>query len=401
MQFPWLEDLEKRGHITPAAKEEIYANCAGILKTADWSKWLQGPPKPKSAPKSSARSPSKGGMPPLDWSSIASGVAASGTAAIGPMAMEALGKHLEERKDIKDTLKDIHRVKTEILGMPQFEDHKEKAAARFDEIAHLAPAVARNKPLMTTILKEKMHSGLTSLDAQNLSIIQASLMPAKTLSKLQKKASAEEFADTYITVVEMAKEAGLSGTTVGRLLANTLAMAGLSAAGGVGVGAVRHLLAERDKKDLNRKLTASFEEAMRLSSSEKHKSNELIHAYPEKARQAFQTLVHFAPHVAMEPNAARSFMNKLVKYDEVGGVQVDDVKNLSEIERNIRSGASGSPFFQGLAEGSKAFGLTKALEGSLGSLSKPLHSEMEQLVAEDMGFKVNKGKGTRSNTYKM
>ncbi len=370
MQYVWLEQLEKCGSISRAAKAEIYSNCSPLLKEADAKPGFFSLMKEKLT--ESLKNPD-----------VQAKLKQALSGAVGA-GFGALMTSYKQKRSIQKNMDQLIQVRHDILAMPEFGQHPEKAEARLVEIAKLAPTVAVNKPLLVSILKEKLHSGLTAADAQQLSIIQASFTDAPLLSLMQKKASAEEFADTYLTVVEMAKEAGLEGKTVTQFLTNTLAMAGLSVAGGIGVGAVKELIAHRDRKELNKKLSDSFSEAMRQSKQNQESQTEVIHANPERARQAFQTMVHFAPHAALDPYAARSFMNKIVNYYDHTGVGTDEIKSLSEIERNIRSISSGSPFFQGLADGTKAFGLGKALEGSIGAVSKPLHSELEAMVATDL-----------------
>lgn len=167
---------------------------------------------------------------------------------------------------------------------------------------------------------------------------------------------AVSLADVVITTgATLGLEKGGSAKTPGTIrdvAHKILPFASLGIAGGLGLGLVRHGVAQIDKKELEKKLKKSFEEALRMGPSDQ----DPLHQDIGKARQAFQTLVHFAPHVACDPSAARAFMNKLVSYDQ--GILTSDVKDLTEIERNLHQAKGDStPFMSGFSSGSEAFGL--------------------------------------------
>lgn len=52
------------------------------------------------------------------------------------------------------------------------------------------------------------------------------------------------------------------------------------------------------------------------------------------ARQYFDSLFHFAPAIALEPQAAGSYVRMGVYYHAEGGPQVDVLKNVSDIQKN-------------------------------------------------------------------
>ena len=142
---------------------------------------------------------------------------------------------------------------------------------------------------------------------------------------------------------------------VGKLLKNVGILGSVALLGGLGTGAAKHLISMRDQKQLEKGLRSSFDAAMKMSPAEK----EPLHDNPAKSRQAFDTLAHFAPHVAVQPAAARAFMNRLIHYDMA--LQATDVKDLSEIERNLaQARGDHPPFIAGFGAGVDAFGLSQA-----------------------------------------
>ena len=86
-----------------------------------------------------------------------------------------------------------------------------------------------------------------------------------------------------------------------------------------------------------------------------------IHRDPEKTRSIFNTLVHFAPEVATDHNAANAFIRKMLAYNDTG-INTDEVKNLSEITRNLRDSKSRGGM---LTDISKFTGLDKSISTGL------------------------------------
>lgn len=377
MQYAWLEQLVKEGHVSERARDAIYRDCSGILKLSAagvtqydprfeqfWDKhgkWITGK---------------------------VNTVLALGATAAGASFLSSLSA----RKAMSKATASIASARKAVVTNPEFSAHREKAEARFDDLVRIAPTVAQNPDLSLRIIKEKIHSGFSSQDIQGLALIQATYtpnMPAQMkLTERAKTASAEKVGVTLATQIMMCKEAGISLKTMGRAAENALVLSTIPILGGLGVGAVKHVESVRDKKKLNERLTASFEQAMRMSDPDKDGLAE----NKETARQAFQVLAHFSPHVALEPNAAKAFMKKLVAWSGQGP-QIEDIKNLSDIEKNYRSGSRGSSFFEGLASGSKALGLDQSLRASTGSLAKPMEFELANEAAADMGLPSTWRKG--------
>jgi hypothetical protein len=261
--------------------------------------------------------------------------------------------------------------------------------------------------LVKRLVKEHLHSGFTKEDIQRLAQIQASYSPktddpTRINNKLLKmtKSSAEippatmgkicadvvcilkeaAAATKFQSVGRAAVKANRSWETAKQILQTGAIVSGLGAITGVGAGAINVLVKSQDKKKLEKKLSDSFEEAMKRSDP----STEPLHANKEKARMAFNTLTHFAPHVAVEPEAARAFMLNMVGMDH--GVQVGTVKDLAEIEKNLRSSKGSNPFFEGLAAGSSAMGMQGALSRSTGQLLDPFVQQGQEEIGAQIGW---------------
>ena len=137
-------------------------------------------------------------------------------------------------------------------------------------------------------------------------------------------------------------------------------------------GAINTGMAKLKQRELKKGLEDSFSKALGASDPDREP---LLHN-KEKARQAFATLSHFAPHVALDPHAARAFMNKIVSYDQ--GVDAGTVKELSEITKNLSSSQSVSPFVSGFAVGANIVGMPKIVGGGIEGISKHLAEESIQ-----------------------
>jgi len=188
---------------------------------------------------------------------------------------------------------------------------------------------------------------------------------------MSKKASvsAEKLGKIYADVIcimesrgvdKLASEAGAFSKFF-----ETLAIAaGVGATAGVGMGTVNYVNSKLNARNLREELQKSFNEAMKRS----HPTDEPLHANKDKARQAFETLVHFAPNVARDPSAARGFMNSMIRYNL--GTDPGVVKELSEIERNIASIKPMNPFVEGFSSGAKMMDIGKSVSKVTGDVAK-------------------------------
>lgn len=375
MKIVWLEQMTKEGTVSKAARDAIYADCLSVIKLA-------------SGPDAFEK-----------WMAENKGLVGAAGLALGGFAANKLITPIKNYLEGRRIAGDLEVVKKEILSRPDMAAHKDKALARFDELVRIAPSVARSPDLVSRILKEKLHSGFTSEDVQRLAQIQAAYTPnmdaqsslsKKTvaISSRTKTASERRAGETLAAVLTMYKEAGIRGKTLVKALENTLLRTSPAILGGMGVGATMHLVGKSNKKEMEAALAKSFQAAVNGSDPERDglKENE------EKSRQYFQILAHFSPHVALQPEAARSFMSKMTHYDSTGrgAVQVEDIKNLSEIQRNY--GGKTSPFFEGLASGAKAFGLDGALRSGVSAIGRPLDAEVTMMARDDMGLTLSQMK---------
>lgn len=380
MQFPWLEELVKKGHVSEVERDGIYSSCAQLVKTASTAGWSpeHHAMHAELTKKYQAQFMQKAKIP-------------------GAIAMMALpfavskiyGRH-QESKAIKSEIAAIAKNRETLLAHPDFAPDRAKAEARFDEIAGLAPTVAQNPTLMGRLLKDKLHSGLTSDDVNTLAIIQSSYTPKYSYQeKLTKKAAEEQLGETAADMLLVCAEAGLCKTAkmgilgvpsgVSKVLSNILMATAVPTLYGVGRGVVDHLSEMRNKTVREKRLTESFQEALQSPEGESLRNQ------PEKARQAFQTLAHFSPNVAMQPTAARSFMKKLVDYK--GDVHSGDLRDLTDIEKNMR-GSGPSTFLKGFREGADAAGFKDALKSGVAPVTGAYSRQLEMELATSLG--VNK-----------
>lgn len=373
MRYPWLDELEKNGTISAEACEEIYDDCSMIIKHAN-------PTPPPIVQKMDSIINSVAMM--LGMAGIMGGVGS----VIGGM---------KSRKEIETTLKGITETRNSVLSDPDLMNNNGKAEARFNEVATIAPSVAQNKNFMVPFIKSKLNAGLDEHDIERLALLQANYttMPQqlkmnKTIEKssILTKTSAEKLgesmADCHFIVKEALNQKGeqlLGG--VGKALLRIMALSSIPVLGGVGVGAFKEVIGRKRREEMERAHEASFLKAMKLSDPD----TEPLHANKDKAEAAFKTLAHFAPNVAIEPQAAKAFMNKLVSYDM--GINIGDVKDLSEIEKNIGQVRRDDPFLSGFASGTKDLGLSKVVGDSIGSISKPLMGDVSDSLSKAMGFK--------------
>jgi len=395
MRYPWLDELEKNGTISKEACEEIYRDCSLLIKTGGIGNVATGASDDvarviKKLDRYLSRNLAAGdkvekmreGMPEI-LKSLDDNLGKYvlpylppmliGGAVAGTMGVIDKRRHM---KDLEKTVDDLSETRQAILSDPDLSKSKGKAEARFKEITAVAPSVARNKKFMLPFVKSKLNNGLDENDLERLALLQANYtsMPDQLrlgemidkkegMPKLSSAKLGENMADCYFIVKEATAQDAIKGG-LGRALLGILAMSSIPILGGLGVGAFKEVMNRKNKKDMALAHESSFSQAMKLSDPDK----EPLHANKSKAEAAFKTLAHFAPNVAVEPQAAKAFMNKLVSYDM--GINVGDVKDLSEIEKNIGYAKKDSPFISGFATGTKDLGLSKVVGDTVGTVSK-------------------------------
>jgi len=398
MQYSWLEKMVKEGHVRPAVRDSIYASCSDILTKAagvgQYEDFFKKHFKVPADFPGSAKEWIQGSNPLLHQAmTLLSTVGIVGGAA----AYYAAKTGLSDSKDIKTIIEN----RQAILSDPAVERYKEKASARFDEVVKVAPKVATQKELIKRLVLDRLHSGFTSNDYQNFAGIQASYAPqSKDTGRVAKKyesasktasMSAEASGSICADVVLLLKDAGLDKVaatpvaggifdSVKRILATMGVVSGVGVVTGLGAGAVNAVSHAMDEAKLKKNLKKSYDEAMRRSDP----NREPLHANKDKARQAFETLVHFAPHVAVEPSAARAFMNTIVSNDQ--GTHISHVKDLADIERNLRGTKGSNPFLEGLRSGAEAVGLGGTVGGAMRDVMKPVIGQTQEAMGHTIGY---------------
>jgi len=396
MQYAFLEKLAADGHISASDKGRIYGTCSDILsKTAAF------------------RNPFKKAVP--TWKDVGEAWVDQGkllTRKLLPIGALGGMAYLASKGLAAGEAKKINLCKMNLLQHPDFSAHPEKAEARFDEVVKLAPAVAAKPELVMRLVRNNLHSGFTSSDIQRLAQLQATYEKGmftstssseavhKALSKNAAETSSQDIGNIAATIVQILAEAGLGdlsktastpwdkapsgfskATNIAKQVLTTGAIvSGFGALVGLGTGAINQAADIYKSKRRDAELRASFMEAMKRSDP----GREPLHANHEKALQAFQTLTHFAPHVAADPEAARAFMLNLISMDQ--GVQVGAIKDLSEIEKNLKTIRPENPFLKGFMAGAETAGMKGSFGDSTKSVLEPFVEHGKSEIRREMGY---------------
>lgn len=396
MQYAWLEKMASEGHIRPEAKAKIYEDCSRLLKLAA-SRDAKKDPAAEKVKKV------------LDF-----------TVGFGTNLMvNSAWDRLMEARGMRQTLDSIRNSRAGILADPAFGDYKEKADARFTELAKVAPTLAANPAKAKELVGKALHTGFSNDDMNHLAVIQAVYTAhdpdysSKLHQKMTKQASAARVGEMYADVLFLVKEAGLLGSITGginragaaategvartmggvrpstamQVLKNVALVSSIPLLAGVGQGLVSEFVASRDSKQMAAKLRESFNEALRLSekSDLSHTNGFSLRDRSAEAMRVFQALAHFAPHVAVQPDAAHAFMTRIVS----SGLSVDtpDIKQLTDIEKNIAGAGKQSPFFEGFTSAVKGVGLGEGIRTTIKDTTAPLHEKTRQAISRDIGLK--------------
>jgi len=127
---------------------------------------------------------------------------------------------------------------------------------------------------------------------------------------------------------------------------------------------------------MKRKLSASFEAAM----GSKDEVGTTLRSEKAQAREAFDTLSHFAPGVASQPTAAKSFMSKMISIGGAGAhLTTDEVKSLAHTQDFINKGKL-SPFSEGFGYGVGSIGLQGAMSKGLTGASDAMSEQMGSAI---------------------
>lgn len=422
MQYAWLEKMAQEGHVRPEVKDAIYADCSRVLHKYATEYQHIDPAQLKRLAEGTADAVGvhvvnalggKGGkvkaprltgwekfmkrMAPVQQGlALAMGIGIP-AALIGSAIYRAPGA-VSERE-----AKKLKASRDSIFKNTDFGPHTDKAYARFDELVRISPLAASQPAIAGRILKERLHSGLTAQDAQNLALYQSSEKGYSTAvipriaTEASKTASAilpmspEKMGELCADMVTLVKEAaGKKPIKYWEAFKSILPAMGIVTGAhlltAAGVGTAHMIGSSIKKKKLEEQLQKSYADAMRQSDP----NREPLHANKEKAQRAFQTLVHFSPQVATDPSAARAFMNSIVSQDL--GTHIGTVKELSEIERNLGQVKVPHPFVEGLREGAQLTGMGKAIGGTTKELFSPIVAQGEHDLASALGMKALKPK---------
>ena len=372
MRYAWLEEMVEDGLIRKEAAAAIYSDCCSVME--------------KSAEEPAVR---KDLLQALLYGTAVTTMGQGAQIAAYQMRQKILDSQTKAKID-------INRQRLVTMFSPK---DREKAEARFNEIAKLAPHLATNEMVMRKLLQRKVRNGLSERDTRALLMAQMDLDPRAKQYGATKRASQEfmESRDLKATLagnamadaclaahnklsddlfcktaghimrsldaavaMELEKTAKVPGGFTDQLkyILNRAA-ASAAIAGGLtgGYALSRHM------KDRNMavKLDNSFNKAIQMSPDSPLTENK------DKARQAFGTLAHFAPHVAAEPHAAKAYMMKMVEYDR--GPQVGDIKDLAEIEKNLGSIRGGMLDMLSHSMQTANTSLAKNIEGAWGEVT--------------------------------
>lgn len=243
-------------------------------------------------------------------------------------------------------------VKATVLSNPKLIMDKEKASARFNEIAKIAPALSTNVEFMTRMVEKNLHSGLSSEDIQRLALLQSQHMSEQLKSSTLMPKLASENLGKMLADVYIVKEAAVTNWS-NILKDQTKHMAAFAAlTGGIAaISGAAHMVADKFKQ---KKLQATLEDTFRQAGEGDHPNAQMIRENPDQARAAFKTLTHFAPHVALDPLTTRSFLSQVLTYGgTAGGMNVENVKTLTEIQKNVDRSSRPGSFSAGFETGAK------------------------------------------------
>lgn len=363
MKITWLENLEKQGHISEQAKALIYQDCEELV-AGDLHKVAEG------AYTMSAEMQSTIGMLPVVLPAVQ-------LAGMGYSALKGL-------VETPLTISKVNKNRLAIDKDPLFnktETDLSKAHARFNEIADLAPTVASDYGTAQKLISKRLHSGMTETDSISLMHLQKAYRDKspESQSKLSNKVtqahmkgtgkkletSLKKKAEALATVCGIVKEAVDPKT-----LKQIGWMFGAPLVGGFGLGAFQHGKAKRSEAKLKTDLSNTLSKVMKS----KDEAGEVFRADPSKAKEAFETLAHFAPHMALQSTAAKSFMTNLMSAGLEHGATPEVIKTLTDVQKNVAT-AQSNHFEEGFRSGAKGMGLAN-LGGMTGDVGESLNKTL-------------------------
>lgn len=353
MRIPFVEEMVKTGSVRPEVRDAIYKDCETIITLEKLGDEL----------------PAQG---------FVNGITALGTRLAINHAV-SLGK---AQLDVKKMIE----VRNKIASNPKFSSNAKKALDLFDEIATIAPSTTLNEPLMTSLIEKSLNTGMDHDTVLRLATLQAAILSSPTYQKkrvdgfqnaMLKQASCEKigklYADVYLLTKEAAKKVSVpTAVKLWDAIKTTAAVSSIPLMVGAGNAFIHNHLERKSKKELEQRLEDSYNTAFSYS------KDDVIHEHPDKARRAFESLVHFAPHVAIDPYATRIFMNQIVPHEE--GMNTSKVKELSDIERNLTAASGQGSMSTEFFRGADAAGFRDIFKGSITSAMSPTQKDMGDLI---------------------
>lgn len=397
MRFDWLNDMVGEGLIRDAAAQTIMEDCRSFAKQANAAS---------------------------ETTSLLEDIGTGLAGGAGMFLFDKLLRSGVKKYNMHTDLKGMRKTKEMLMQDPQLASDKGKTEARFRELIQYAPALAVDPEKAIRVVKQHLNKGFNDNDIEKLQALQTMMGGGATSAgadsgysdvfdyehglknKMMKEASVESpreaqlmgslaFDIYQIQTTALTKEAGIFDR-IGKYLGKneesinrlkdlgSISMMQAAVPAGIGLvaGTGAFIKNKVDQKRFKDKLEQSFTTALRESDPERS----LIRENPAHARKAFETLAHFAPNVAAEPRAAKTFMEKMLGYESMG-VQPSDVKDLVDIEKNFQQGANRpNPFFSAFSATGKTLGLDKTVNQGLSAASKPYLDEQEQHIRQDLGL---------------
>lgn len=368
MKYAWLEKMATDGLIRQEALDRIYERCGTVLemdKTANMGAFNEFAAKAAKGEKLMSALPQLVSM-----------------LLVGSMIGQPIYRGIKQKIVDSRTRSMIDMNRQRITSMYSGED-KAKAEARFNQIARFAPHLAMNEEVTKELIRRKYKTEFTDNDIQNFMQMEARLAPdpmgyASLSSHQPKFASAreevlsdlgEKTANLHLMLEypeefshvpgasdlgELQKTANISGGALAGFLAAPVIL------GGVLTGA-QYL---KEKKDEN-KLRDDLDKSFNMMLEGPHE--EMLKRDPKATREVFQTLTHFSPHVATDPLAASSFVNKILEFKK--NIQATDLKDLTTIESDFARRGAGPSFAGAMTKGFEAAGMIPATMKAVGTMT--------------------------------
>lgn len=271
---------------------------------------------------------------------------------------DTVANFMKSRSMVKDFKKSISKIDEDTLFKG---DDIAKAKKLFAEMATFAPLVAQNYPVARQVIKTSLNTGFKKEDIQNMMAMQAHIAQsgANSLPPIKAEQMGKIAGDLTCMFLdrEMTKQANIIDMLAGKtseLAKQTnvpslydsiksipaavkifASLAALPLAANVAGGLTNMIIDKIKSKSLKKDLDHNFETIL--------KSTPHLNDNKEVAREAYELLSHFSPHVALQPTAAKAFMTKLVEgrtHDSTIGVDLGEIKTLSDIQKHNKPGQS-------------------------------------------------------------